>query len=229
MEALTDWGEFILAYAAFLGTHAIPARPKLRNRLIGLLGTGAYLILYSLLSLLILYWLLLAAGRAPHIEIWAPAPWQFWVPLLVMLCVCLLITLSIGRANPFSFGGGTKADFDPQQPGIVGLARHPLLVALALWSFAHMVPNGDLAHLILFGGFALFALAGMAALDRRKQQQMGKVEWQRLWRDVKRHRLAFGQWLLSYKTALRLLAGIALYVAILTSHQWLFGVSPLAL
>lgn len=58
-------------------------------------------------------------------------------------------------------------------------SRHPLLAALALWAAAHVVPNGDLAHLILFGTFAAFAFLGGRLIDRRKRHEMGP-EWQRL-------------------------------------------------
>jgi uncharacterized membrane protein len=54
----------------------------------------------------------------------------------------------------------------------------PLL--LALWSGAHVAPNGDVAHVVLFGLFAGFALAGMGMADRRKRRLMGDAEWTRL-------------------------------------------------
>jgi hypothetical protein len=62
------------------------------------------------------------------------APWQYHVVLVVMLPVCLILSLAIARPNPFSFGGARNETFDPARPGIVRLNRHPLLLALALWS-----------------------------------------------------------------------------------------------
>nr|WP_299880523.1 NnrU family protein [uncultured Sulfitobacter sp.] len=44
--------------------------------------------------------------------------------------------MSLGRPNPFSFGGSRNAQFDPAHPGLVRFMRHPLLVALALWGHA---------------------------------------------------------------------------------------------
>ena len=58
--------------------------------------------------------------------------------------------------------------------------RHPLLWVFALWAASHAVPNGDLAHLLLFGTFTAMALLGMVAIDRRKRRQMGEAEWARL-------------------------------------------------
>ncbi len=64
--------------------------------------------------------------------------------------------------------------FDPANPGIVRLCRHQLL--LALWAASHAVPNGDLAHLILFGTIAIFAVLGTRLVDRRRQREMGGAD-----------------------------------------------------
>lgn len=58
----------------------------------------------------------------------------------------------------------------------MGITRHPLLWAFALWSSSHLITNGDLVSLIMFGGFALFSLAGMAMVDRRRRTALG-AEW----------------------------------------------------
>ena len=132
--------------------------------------------------------------------------------------------MSIGRPNPLSFGGARNDLFDPARPGIVRVWRHPLLLALALWAAAHVVPNGDLAHVILFGTFAAFALLGSRLVDRRRRCEMGP-EWQRM-----RDRVVDAPLLSaapSWGTLLRLAAGIALYGALLWAHPFLFGVSPL--
>ena len=102
-----------------------------------------------------------------------------YVPLTKMLPVCLIIAVTIGRPNPFSFGGARNERFDPSRPGIVRVTRHPLLLALALWAAAHVAPNGDLAHGVLFGTFAAFALLGGCLIDRRRQREMG-TGWHRL-------------------------------------------------
>jgi uncharacterized membrane protein len=137
--------------------------------------------------------------------------------------VCLILALSIARPNPFSFGGARNDLFDPARPGIVRMSRHPLLLALAIWA-AHVVPNGDLAHVILFGTFAAFALLGGRLIDRRKRRELS-AEWQRL-------RMAVAgappvSWRASRGTLARLVAGSVLYVTLLSVHPVLFGVNPL--
>lgn len=218
------WSEFALAYAAFFLSHSIPVRPPVRPWLQHILGGTGFTLAYSMLSLGVLGWLIGAAGRAPHVPLWSWAAWQAWVPLVVMLPVCLILALTIARPNPFSFGGARNDHFDPLRPGIVGWTRHPLLVALALWAAAHAVPNGDLAHLILFGTFAAFAILGRWLIDRRKQHEMG-ADWQGLQVAVAgRPRLRDG---VSRNTTMRLVSGAVLYVALIWVHPILFGVSPL--
>jgi uncharacterized membrane protein len=174
-----DWLEFTAAFAAFFLTHSIPLRPAVRPHLQRALGRRGFTLAYSALSLAVLGWLIAAAGRAPFVPLWTWAPWQHLVPLAVMLPVCLILSLAIARPNPFSFGGTRNETFDPARPGIVRLHRHPLLLALTLWAGAHVVPNGDLPHVILFGTFFGFALLGQCLVDHRKRREMGK-DWCRV-------------------------------------------------
>jgi uncharacterized membrane protein len=214
-----DWLEFTAAFAAFFLTHSIPLRPAVRPHLQRALGRRGFTLAYSALSLAVLGWLIAAAGRAHFVPLWNWAPWQLLVPLVVMLPVCLILSLAIARPNPFSFGGVRNETFDPARPGIVRLNRHPLLLALALWATAHVVPNGDLAHVILFGTFSGFALLGQRLIDRRKRHQMGE-DWDALAAKVKR----------AAPLPLplpRLVAGLALYLLLIAAHPILFGVSPL--
>ncbi|MEW5998369.1 MAG: NnrU family protein [Pseudomonadota bacterium] len=216
------WTEFAAALGTFLLSHAVPVRPPVKPWLVGLLGQRGFTIAYSLLSLAVLTWLITAAGRAPFVMLWAWEPWHNHLVLAVMAVVCLILALAIGRPNPFSFGGTNNAAFDPARPGIVGWMRHPLLAALALWAGAHAFANGTLAHVLMFGIFAAFALLGGRLIDRRRQREMGP-EWQRLRRVIVRpgaRAVMLGQ-------PLRLVAGGALYLVLILIHPLLFGVSPI--
>ena len=54
-----------------------------------------------------------------------------------------------------------------------------MLWGFGLWAGGHMVPNGDLRALVLFGSLALFAVAGTAIVERRSQRKLGDA-WGRL-------------------------------------------------
>lgn len=220
------WAEFIAALTAFFLSHSVPVRPKIRARLVSGLGHRGFTLGYSILSLGALAWVIGAAGRAPFLVLWAWAPWQNALVLIAMALVCLLLALSIGKPNPFSFGGFHNERFDPKRPGLVRATRHPLLLALGLWAFAHMVPNGDLAHVLLFGIFGAFALAGQKIIDRRKQRQMG-ADWAILWDQTQSTDISAA--VTRFRGfALRIGIAALLYSFLLWLHPWLFGVSPLA-
>jgi uncharacterized membrane protein len=216
------WAEFTAALGVFLLSHAVPVRAPVKPWLTVLLGRRGFTIAYSVLSLVVLAWLIVAAGRAPFVLLWSWEPWHNHVVLAAMTIVCLILALAIGRPNPFSFGGANDAAFDPARPGIVGWMRHPLLTALALWAAAHAFANGTLAHVILFASFAGFALLGRRLIDRRRQREMG-AEWLRLRRALQRPGVGavlFGQ-------PQRLAAGAVLYAGLIIVHPLLFGVSPI--
>lgn len=215
------WSEYVLAFVAFFASHALPLRPPVKAALVARIGRGGFGLVYSALSLAMLAWLIGAAGRAPHVALWAWAPWQNLVPLVLMIPVCLIVALAIGRPNPFSFGGARDERFDPARPGLVRWTRHPLLAALALWAFAHLVPNGDLAHALLFASFAGFALVGARMIDRRKRRETG-AEWARLAAAARAGGVSFAA-----SEGVRALLGVALYVALIVLHPRLFGVDPL--
>jgi uncharacterized membrane protein len=218
------WAEFIAAFAAFFLSHSLPLRPPVRPWLVARLGKRGFTLAYSALSVAILAWLIGAAGRAPYVPLWTWAPWQPHVTLLAMLAACLIIAFAIARPNPFSFGGG-RAGFDPARPGIVRWLRHPLLAAMALWAFAHVVPNGDLAHVVLFGTFGTFALAGHRLVDRRQRRALG-TGWERLDRAVRAGPVV-PRPVRTRGAVARLGAGLALYGGLIAGHPVLFGVSPL--
>lgn len=222
------WIAFAAAFAVFLASHAVPARPPVRRALVARLGARGYLAAYVAVSLFALGWLIVAAGRAPVVILWFQQPWMLWVPNLAMPAACLLIAFGVVAPNPLSFGGRGAERFDPDRPGIVGLARHPLLWALALWSGAHVVPNGDLAHVLLFGLFAGFSLAGMPMLDRRLRRRFGPAEWRRLAARSSTLPLAAalsGRWRpLGRPDPLRLALAALLWLGLLAAHPAVIGV-----
>ncbi len=171
-----DWIEFALAMGVFLGSHRIPAALGVKETLVARLGPRGYTMVFSLASLALLWWVIVAAGRAPVVPLWDHAIWHRWAVNLAMPLAVALTVFGVGAANPFAFEG-RAAGFTPGRPGIAGMTRQPLLWALAIWAGAHLLANGDLAHAILFGTFLAFALIGMPMVERRRRRTMGAEGW----------------------------------------------------
>jgi uncharacterized membrane protein len=230
--SMGGWAEFATALSVFLLSHVVPTRPAIKARLKSALGEGGFLTAYSLISVVLLAWIIAAAGRAPYLLLWDFEPWQMWVPNLLMPNACLVVAFGVAAPNPLSFGGWAVERFDADRPGIAGVSRHPLLLGLTLWAAGHVVPNGDLAHAVLFGAFAVFSIAGMLAIDVRRQRTMGRHTWDTLAARtslVPCAALLDGRWRPSVRQIDPLRLGIAVLVwAILLSvHSPVIGVSPL--
>jgi len=228
---LPGWHELIFAFATFFLSHILPARPTVRERLIRLAGKNCYLWAYAALSILLFGWLIAAADRAPYIALWQFSPWQTWIPNVAMPFACLLLAFGIARPNPLSIASHNDETFDPERPGVAGVTRHPVLWAAAFWAFAHVVPNGDLAHLLLFGSFGAFSLWGMLAIDTRNRRRLGTAKWHYLSRNtslVPLVGLTGGRWRPSFSPGdlVRLIFATSLYVGFLALHQPIIGVSP---
>lgn len=224
------WAEFVTALTLFYASHLIPARPKIRAFLLQSLGPRAYGVVYGLLSLAVLTWAISATNRAPFVPLWDMQLWHRWLVNLAMPLAILLATFGIAAPNPLSFEG-RKTGFDPAHPGVAGVCRHPLLLALALWSAAHLIANGDLAHALLFAPFAAFAIFGMRAIDARNRRNWGQAEWSRLTARtslIPMSALINGHWHPRARLSLlRLALAVLLWAALLHLHPAIIGVSPL--
>lgn len=210
--------EFLLAYAVFLASHVVPAASGLKGALVRRWGRRVYVALYSALSLGLLGWLISAAVRAPFVPLWGPAPGLMHLPFLLMPAACVLIVAGGARANPVSvsFVGGAG---DPARPGLPGVVRHPVLWGFALWALGHLAANGDVVSVLLFGGFAAFAFAGMAGLGARARRQGRRP----LAEGPLGRRLRLA---LDGRLAVEVAAGLALFFLLLALHGPVIGVDP---
>ncbi len=173
------WLEFGIAMGLFLGSHRLPALLGLKQGLVAALGPRGYTFVFSLFSTLLLFWVIWAADRAPIVTLWDQSLVSRWAVNLTMPFSVLLVVFGTAAPNPFAFEGRVRG-FDPDKPGIAGITRQPLLWALLLWSVVHVWANGALAHVILFGIFALFSVVGMRLVERRRRREMGETSWAQL-------------------------------------------------
>jgi uncharacterized membrane protein len=211
-----------------LGHLALSFAP-IRRRLVGTLGEKPFMGVYSLIVTAGLIWMVLAWRAAPYVEIWRAPPWTRWITLVVMPLAFVFLIAGMSTKNPTSMGQGTAASAEPQ--GFVRITRHPNLWAFALWGLAHIPSNGDASSLMLFGGFAFLAIAGMIHIDSKRRAALGET-WEHF--AATTSLVPFGA-ILSGRTRLgldkgmivRIVVGLVLYAGLLLAHHGLFGASPL--
>ncbi len=219
--------EFVTVFLLFLAAHVVPMRTGLRDVVIRRLGRGFYLAGYSIISLLLLIWLLMAATRAPYLGLWPTTPATVVIAMILMLGATILFACGVTRANPvsISFNNGPFCD---SKPGIFALTHHPILWAFFLWSVAHCIVNGDAVSVVLFAAFAIFSLLGRRALERRAARSIAKVRFDAIMASTSG---SFGVRLrraMSARLAIEILLGFVVFTVLLGLHGWAIGVDPLA-
>jgi uncharacterized membrane protein len=187
----------ILGLVLFIGTHSVSIlAPAWRDRVAARLGEMPWHGLYSAVSLvgvLLIVWGYGLARQDP-VALYAPPVWSRHLALLLLVPVFPLL-------------------FATYLPGRIHAAvKHPMLAAVKLWALAHLLANGNLADLILFGTFLAWAVADRISLKGRTPPKVPGVPEGRA-----------NDWI-------AIAAGLLIYVAFLGGlHTWLTGVAPLGM
>lgn len=142
----------ILGLAIFLGVHLLTTMRPQRAALIARLGENGYKGLYSLVSAvglaLIVYGF--ARYRAHEwIELWSPPTWTKHLAALLVLFAFIMLVASYSRGHIYT------------------TLKHPMLAGVKLWALAHLIANGDLGSVILFGSVLAWAVIDRISLKRR--------------------------------------------------------------
>jgi uncharacterized membrane protein len=142
----------ILGLAVFIGTHVVTTQRALRARIIDRVGEGPYKAIYSVASILGV--ILIGYGYARYratgwIDLWYPPGWTRHVTVLLVwpAIICFAAAYSPGR--------------------IKATLKHPMLVGTKLWAVAHLISNGDLGSIVLFGSILGWAVFDRITLKRR--------------------------------------------------------------
>ena len=144
----------ILGLVLFLGVHTLTTQREARAAAIGRLGEGPYKGVYSLVSaigLVLIVWGFSRYRSAGYIQVWDP-PVAIFHPIALILLWFAFVALTAAYAPP----GKIKA-----------VLRHPMLVAVKAWALSHLLVNGDLGSMLLFGGLLAWAVYDRIALKRR--------------------------------------------------------------
>lgn len=144
----------VLGLVVFLGIHLLPTSPVTRNSFASRLGDNGYKAAFSVVSLIGFAMIVagyhkvqLATGKNP--QLWSPPTWGRHATMLLMLPVFVLLFATYARGH------------------IAAIVRHPMITAVKLWALAHLLVRGDLASLLLFGGFLAWAVYDRISLKHR--------------------------------------------------------------
>lgn len=143
----------ILGLIVFLGAHSLRIfADSWRSAQIARIGEGPWKGLYSLVSIAGFVLLIWGYGRARAATtvLWQPPPWTHYLAALFVLVAFVLVVAAYVR--------GTR---------IKGALHHPMILGVKSWAFGHLLANGTLADIVLFGSFLVWAIADFAASRRR--------------------------------------------------------------
>jgi uncharacterized membrane protein len=164
----------IAASLFFLLIHFGVSGTQLRDVLVARIGAGPYRGAFAIASVVGLVWMSGAYGRAPTINLWDQPTGLRPLAFVLVLVAFLLVGIGLATPSPTQVGMESKlAQGTDIVRGIVRVTRHPFLWGVGLWAFVHLILNGDLASLILFGSLLLLALGGTAFIDAKRRRSFG--------------------------------------------------------
>lgn len=187
----------ILGLLLFLGIHSVRifAEPW-RTRVIAARGENSYKGLYAVVSLVGLVLIVIGYGQTRL------NPVFLWNPPIAMAHVASLLTLIAFVLLAAAYVPGNH---------IKSAVGHPMVLGVKVWAFAHLLANGRLGDVVLFGSFLLWAVLDYVN-SRRRDRELGIVP-------VSQQGIA--------RDAITVVAGvIAWLVFAMWLHLWLIGVSP---
>lgn len=139
----------IVGIVLFFGVHVFSTARGARQKLIARISEGPYKGLYSLLALAGFALIVVGMMNARPVELWTPPEWGRFAAIWFM---------------PFAFISLVAA----YVPGnIKRVTAHPMLWGITLWALLHLLANGDLAGLLLFGSFGLYSVHAMSSQNAR--------------------------------------------------------------
>ena len=142
----------ILGLMLFFGVHTLTTQRELRARFIVSMGEGGYKIFYSLASvagLALIVWGFGAYRATGWIDVWNPPKAFKHITVALMLPAVILVVASYLRGRIYT------------------TLKHPMLTGIKLWATAHLLANGDLGSIILFGSFLGWAVFDRISLKHR--------------------------------------------------------------
>lgn len=126
--------------------------PGARARLAARIGERATMALFGLVITVATLLIIIGFRAAPYVAVYTPRGWAVHVNNLLMLVALFLFGASHAPSRVRRY------------------VRNPMLTAVVIWAIAHLLVNGDLAGVVLFGTMGVWALANMALIDASERR-----------------------------------------------------------
>jgi uncharacterized membrane protein len=196
--------QLILGLILFLGAHSVRIfADDWRTRTIEARGEKLFKGIYTLVALLGFYLLVVGYGaaRLETVALWNPPRFTKHISILLMLFSSILLVAAYIPRNHFKMR-----------------LRHPMVLSVKVWALSHLIANGNLADLLLFGTFLIWAVLNFRsarARDRAQVQLSDASEDARLKPNL-------------FATLIALFGGMALWAVItFVLHAKVVGVAPM--
>lgn len=154
---MTALNGLVAGLVIFLGGHLVSRFTGLRQALVMRFGPNLYRALYSLVALMGFALIIHGFGvyrAAGYIPVWSPPRFLSHLAVLLVWPAFILIAATY-------------------LPGLIkAKAKHPMLAGVKLWATAHLLANGDLGSILLFGSFLAWAVFARIALKRAGAETM---------------------------------------------------------
>lgn len=142
----------ILGLMLFFSMHLVTTRRDLRAQLIAMSGESIYKLGYSLVAVIglaLVIWGFATYRATGWIDVWTPPNFMKHVTVGLMLPAVILVVAAFLRGRIYT------------------TLKHPMLAGVKLWAFAHLLSNGDLGSIVLFGSFLAWAVFDRISLKHR--------------------------------------------------------------
>lgn len=224
----------IAAAVFFVLLHLLVSGTRLRDAVVGTVGEGPYMGLFSLASLGGIIWLSMAYGDARGLS---PTWWDTGEAgrisaLVIQLVAFVFVVVGLTTPNPTSLKQEGSLERPDVVSGMLRVTRHPFLWGVAIWAIGHLLVNGDAPGLLLFGSMLGLAVFGTYSIDAKRRRALGatydafaaqtsNVPFAAI--GAGRQKLSIGEmgwW--------RIVLAIVIWAAVLFGHRYAFGVDPLS-
>lgn len=195
----------ILGLVLFIGSHSVRIfADDWRSRTIEAWGEKAFKGLYAVLSLVGFYALIVgyAEARMNPIVIWQPPIATRHISVLLMLFASILMVAAYIPGNHLKLRMG-----------------HPMVLSVKVWALAHLLSNGNLADLVLFGTFLVWSVLNFKSARARDRI---KAAAQTMDEALQAPKAKLSATLMTLVGGALLWAGITFYL-----HALVVGISPM--